>query len=70
MTGAALIDRDYERAWLRDLGRAFGGALLFGLPLLMTMEVWEAGAAEGAAQVPQPGAFVVPVDEGGAGHGR
>ena len=25
-----------ERAYLRDLGRAFGGALLFMLPLLMT----------------------------------
>ena len=44
---AALIDLQCERAWLRDLGRAFGGALLFGLPLLMTMEVWEAGAAMG-----------------------
>lgn len=29
--------------YLRDLGRAFGGALLFSLPLLMTMEMWELG---------------------------
>lgn len=28
---------------LRDLGRAFGGALLFGLPLMMTMEMWNYG---------------------------
>ena len=26
-----------------DLGRAFGGALIFGLPMLMTMEMWELG---------------------------
>ncbi|WP_297800693.1 TIGR02587 family membrane protein [uncultured Brevundimonas sp.] len=32
-----------ESAYLRDLGRAFGGALLFALPLLMTMEMWELG---------------------------
>lgn len=43
----SFIDWRNERRWLRDLGRAFGGALLFGLPLLMTMEVWEAGAAMG-----------------------
>ncbi|MCW5722435.1 MAG: TIGR02587 family membrane protein, partial [Devosia sp.] len=27
----------------RDLGRAFGGALIFALPMLMTMEMWELG---------------------------
>lgn len=26
---------------LRGIGRAFGGAILFALPILMTMEVWE-----------------------------
>jgi len=26
-----------------DLGRAFGGALIFSLPMLMTMEMWELG---------------------------
>lgn len=30
---------------LRGLGRAFGGALLFGLPMLMTMELWRLGFA-------------------------
>lgn len=39
----SLIDWRDEAAWLRDLGRAFGGALLFGLPLLMTVEMWDAG---------------------------
>lgn len=47
MTRATLIDWRDEAAWFRDLGRAFGGALLFGLPLLMTMEMWEAGAVIG-----------------------
>ena len=28
---------------LRDFGRAAGGALLFSLPMLMTMELWEFG---------------------------
>ncbi|NBW11646.1 MAG: TIGR02587 family membrane protein [Caulobacteraceae bacterium] len=32
-----------ERAYLRDLGRAFAGALVFNIPLLMTMEMWEQG---------------------------
>ena len=30
-------------AYSRDLGRAFGGALLFNVPLLMTMEMWAQG---------------------------
>lgn len=34
-----------NRAYLASLGRALGGALLFGLPLLMTMEMWELGGA-------------------------
>lgn len=32
-------------AYARGLGRAFVGALLFALPLFMTMEMWEVGAA-------------------------
>jgi putative integral membrane protein (TIGR02587 family) len=31
--------------FVRGLGRAFGGALIFGLPMLMTNEFWEIGAA-------------------------
>ena len=41
----AVIDPARERAYLRDLGRAFAGALLFNIPLLMTMEMWEQGMA-------------------------
>lgn len=32
-----------QDSYVRDLGRAFGGALLFSLPLLMTMEMWALG---------------------------
>lgn len=39
MSPAALQPRR-ESAYARDLGRAFAGALLFSLPLLMTMEMW------------------------------
>jgi putative integral membrane protein (TIGR02587 family) len=42
---AALINPGLERRYLRDLGRAFAGALVFSIPLLMTMEMWEAGTA-------------------------
>ena len=38
-----VIDGERERRYLRDLGRAVGGALLFNIPLLMTMEMWQAG---------------------------
>jgi putative integral membrane protein (TIGR02587 family) len=37
---AFALDRRREAAYARDLVRAFGGALLFSLPLLMTMEMW------------------------------
>ena len=37
------IDLNRERAYMRDLGRAFAGALIFNIPLLMTMEMWEQG---------------------------
>jgi putative integral membrane protein (TIGR02587 family) len=33
------------RALLLGLGRAVGGALIFGLPMLMTNELWEFGAS-------------------------
>jgi len=39
------FDPARERGYLRDLGRAFGGALLFSMPLLMTMEMWSFGFA-------------------------
>jgi putative integral membrane protein (TIGR02587 family) len=45
MTAAAMIDLRKERAYIRDLARAFAGALVFNIPLLMTMEMWEQGVA-------------------------
>lgn len=42
MSGLA-IDRARERAFAVDLARAFAGALIFGVPLLMTMEMWRFG---------------------------
>jgi putative integral membrane protein (TIGR02587 family) len=45
MSPALALDRRREAGYARDLGRAFGGALLFGLPLLMTMEMWWFGFA-------------------------
>ena len=35
--------RGSSREFLTELGRAFGGALLFALPILMTMEMWWLG---------------------------
>ena len=34
---------DTNAAYGRALARAFGGALLFSFPLLMTMEMWSLG---------------------------
>jgi putative integral membrane protein (TIGR02587 family) len=42
-SAVGLIDLRRERGYLRDLGRAFAGALVFNIPLLMTMEMWEQG---------------------------
>ena len=43
MSAALAFDRRRELDYARDLARAFGGALLFSLPLLMTMEMWWLG---------------------------
>ena len=39
------VDARFDPNWryLKGLGRAFAGAILFGLPLLMTMEMWWLG---------------------------
>ncbi|MGH6900896.1 MAG: TIGR02587 family membrane protein [Geminicoccaceae bacterium] len=37
------IEPALERAFLRALARAFAGAIIFALPLLMTMEMWALG---------------------------
>lgn len=43
MTAAPATGLARELSYAKDLGRAFGGALLFILPLLMTMEMWGFG---------------------------
>lgn len=35
--------RSGNRAFLTGLARAFGGAIIFSLPMLMTMEMWQLG---------------------------
>lgn len=42
---AVAFDLRRETGYARDLARAFGGALLFSIPLLMTMEMWRQGVA-------------------------
>lgn len=42
---ATAAARAGSASYLNDLGRAFGGALLFSIPLLMTMEMWSQGVA-------------------------
>ena len=36
---------DANGRYLKGLGRAFAGAILFSLPMLMTMELWQLGFA-------------------------
>jgi len=43
LTAPGGVDLALERSFLRALARAFAGALIFGLPLLMTMEMWALG---------------------------
>lgn len=40
---AAAVPVESNKAYARGLARAFGGALLFAMPLLMTMEMWHLG---------------------------
>lgn len=37
------VQQPKTRTFLVGLGRAFGGALIFALPILMTMEMWQFG---------------------------
>ena len=34
-----------EESFARGLARAYGGAIIFSLPLMMTMEMWSLGSA-------------------------
>lgn len=40
---SAAAPRESSRRFLIELARAFGGAILFALPLFMTMEMWSLG---------------------------
>jgi len=42
---------DNEREFAVSLARAFGGALLFSLPMLMTMEMWDLGVYMGGVRL-------------------
>jgi uncharacterized membrane protein len=42
---ARAIELPSNRDFLISIGRAFAGALLFALPILMTMEMWELGVS-------------------------
>jgi putative integral membrane protein (TIGR02587 family) len=43
MTSAVVAIGPDDRGFARGLARAFAGAIIFGLPLLMTMEMWWLG---------------------------
>lgn len=51
MTTPLAINTDAERAYAAGVGRAFGGALIFAFPLLMTMEMWALGVAISPARL-------------------
>ncbi len=61
---------DAERQKGQLAPRPHGGARLPHLHGHEQRQAEQQGAAEGAAQIAQPGAFAVQVDQGGAGHGR
>ncbi len=43
MAGQTDIPHEPQSEFARNIGRAFGGAVLFSVPLLMTMEMWQLG---------------------------
>jgi putative integral membrane protein (TIGR02587 family) len=61
---AAVAERAAQpdtRDFLVGLARAFGGAILFALPLLMTAEMWELGITMGPARLALFLAMMLPV---------
>jgi len=47
-----VLDRsDPDRQFAIAIARAFGGAIIFGLPLMMTMEMWQLGSAMPSARL-------------------
>lgn len=53
--------RESSREFLTELARAFGGAILFALPILMTMEMWWLGTYLESWRVAVLLAFAVPL---------
>ena len=53
--------RPAGRGFLIGLARAFGGAILFALPLLMTMEMWALGVTMGEGRLALFLALMLPV---------
>ncbi len=44
-TSKATRERNGSNPFFSSLGRAYGGAILFSFPILMTMEMWELGSS-------------------------
>ena len=53
--------RESSREFLTELARAFGGAILFALPILMTMEMWWLGTTLESWRVAALLSFAVPL---------
>jgi putative integral membrane protein (TIGR02587 family) len=51
MAPQAALGEHPHLAFARGLARAFGGAVLFAVPLLMTMEMWQRGFSMGRARL-------------------
>ena len=54
-------ERSARRAFLIGVARAFGGAIIFSLPLLMTMEMWALSTSMSAARLSLLLVLVLPV---------
>jgi putative integral membrane protein (TIGR02587 family) len=50
-SGIPRDERSPNQAFAIGLARAFGGAILFSLPILMTMEMWQLGAYMSSARL-------------------
>jgi putative integral membrane protein (TIGR02587 family) len=51
MVPEATIEYRARLPFARSIGRAFGGAILFAVPLLMTMEMWQLGVSMSPARL-------------------
>lgn len=53
--------RDTTRQYLKALSRAFAGAIIFGIPIMMTMEMWALGATLERVRLAAFLGFVLPL---------